>query len=714
MQDDVGAFAMPAEGDAELETDPAAAVEQAAADGTLVAERDQGPTPDEIRASVQRWWKRTEETADFKDAVQQTDRDVASLEAGSAEDKADASKVTVNHIYRNALQTVAMTVPNDHSVSFEAREMVEGLPGEAVDAAVTALKRQATGLGQVLSILDRRYTEEINLQETVEAFVQDASHFRMAILKVAWQSSFEDDMITGERLPDEQDNMARLRGLIEQYQRGEFTKNDYQWHDIRSLMQQMGKVEIAVRTGLVIEEVPIDQFRVDPMVTGPENIYSAAWMRHDILMTRQDVLDKWPEIDPDDLGRAFVYSLDESGKRVKDEAAARAEGGNQAQMPAGSNTRTIRDQDLLLVAEIHDATTNTVRVLVEGLDYYAAEYQPEMAVDGFFPFVVLVLNRMPKRLYGKSDTELQAKSQDAINRMRSGEESAREAAQPRFVYDTNQIDADDAKRIACTQPWEATGLDMGGKDIRQAMMALMGNHEFSAQEYDTTKHQDEMRRMVALPEEATGGVGGAEFSSQVQVAAAGATVMVKYRQGRINRALQRLHHMIAQHLLFRVGPDTAVKMAGPMAAKYWPATPPDRQTIYQWLDVKVKTAVDGQLDSVKRADTLAKVFDAAGRMGVRMPANSGVKLLAKVMGEDEAADLFTPDPNALVGDLAQSLQTQGGQLAPEAVLMLVQLGEMAKQQAMQMAAQAAATGAQPGQEQQPPPPAAPSGQPPAP
>lgn len=712
MVPDPGSSALPGEEPMlEGDPDPAAAVEEAAEAGTLVAERDMEPTADEVRASVQRWWDRTSETTEFQEAVGQTGKDLLTLKAGTQDEQADQAEVTVNHIYRNALQTVAMTVPSDHSVTFEPREMMEGLPGEASDPAVMQLKRQSKGLGQVMGILDRRYTEEINLQETVEGWVQDAAHFRIAVLKVMWQQSYEDDMITGERLPDEQDNMARLRMLLEQYQRGEFTKNDYQWQDIRQLMGQMGKVEIAVRTGLVIEEVPIDQFRVDPRVTGPENVYSADWMRHDVLMTRSEVLSKWPEIDPDDLGRAFIYTLDEAGKRIKDAGAAKSENGGQARMPNGTNSRTMKDTDLLLVAEIHDATTNTVLVLVEGLEYPAAEYQPEMAVDGFFPFVILVLNRFPGQLYGLSDTELQAKSQKAINKMRTGEESAREAAQPRFAYDTNQVDAEDAKRISNAQPWEAIGLDLGGKDVRQAIMPLVGNHEFSAAEYDASKRQDEMRRMAALPEEATGGVGNAQFSSQVQVAAAGASVMAKYRQNRITRALTRLHQMIGQHLLFRVGPETAGKMAGPMAVKYWPATPPDRQAIYQWLMVKVKVSIDGALDSAKRSDSLAKVFDAAARMGVRMPANAGVKLLAHVMGEDEAADLFTPDPNALVGDLAQTMQEQGGQLAPETAMVLAQLGEMAKQQVAQMAAQqAAAAGAAPGQ---PPAPGAPPA-PPAP
>jgi hypothetical protein len=181
---------------------------------------------------------------------------------------------------------------------------------------------------------------------------------------------------------------------------------------------------------------------------------------------------------------------------VKQNAIEKTDNRAQATIRATNNRTAIKDDDQLLVAEIYDAVTNTVLVLVEGLEYPAAEYVPEQAVEGFFPFVVLVLNRFPRRLYGLSDTELQAKSQAAANRMMAGMDEARRAAQPRFAYDANQLDAEDAERIANGEPWEMIPLKLGGKDIREAIFPLVGNHEFNQAEYDPS---------VALPEHAQHG-----------------------------------------------------------------------------------------------------------------------------------------------------------------------------------------------------------------
>lgn len=675
--------------------DPAVSVALAADAGVLAEDRPQEPTPDELRAMVQHWWAKTSETADFTQAVDQSDEDMATLKGvdpkkGNAQaQRDDGAEVTTNHIYRNGIQTVAMCVPETHAVRWEPREMAEPLPGEPANQMVQQIKRQARGLGNVMGILARRYTEEINFQEKVEAWVQDSCHFRIAVLKVMWQASYADDQVASERLADEQDNLARLRYLLEQFHRGEFTKSDWQWQEIRQLMESAGKVQVSVRTGLLVEEVPIDQFRIDPRVTGPEHVSSAEWMRHDVLMTRAEVLSKWPDINPDDLGHAFVYAIDESGRRVKknasDRTANRAQAGMRTIDARQADARNVRDDDLVLVAEIHDATSNQVLVLVEGLEYPATQYAPERTVEGFFPFVILVLNRVPGSLYGVSDTELQAKSQAAANRLMTAAETARKAAQPRFVYDTTQMDAKDAQRIASGEPWEMIALNLAGKDIRQAIMPLVGNHEFVASEYDPGMHMENMRRMAALPEQALGVTGVAKFSSEVQTAAAGASILAKYRQARITRALTRLYDMVGQLLLWNVGPDAAVKLAGPLAAQYWPAQPPARQVIYELLSVKVKVSLDADLDRAKRAENQAKLFQAAAQLGVRVPATSAAKLFASALGEEEAAELFQPDPNLLIGDLAQAIQRGGpGALAPEAMAALAQLGAMAQQQMMSM------------------------------
>lgn len=706
-----GAIAPEAGAPADVGQDPTDIVDAAVADGTAAPERQPTVTPPDKAALVREWWQRTAETADFDSAVKQTEKDLETIEGGTVEETSDDAEITVNHAYRNAIQTVALTVPDMQSVKWKPREEVEPLPGMAVPAEVMQRRRRQQGLAAVVTILFHRFAELGFVQEKVEAYVQDSVHFRMSIFKTWFQRDLGTDPIGEERLPDEQDLIAKARVLVELYDRGEFTQSDARYAQMRECLNSIGKTELDVRRGIVVELVPLRQYRCDPAVTGPEHHHTAAWERNDVLYTRDEVLAKWPHIGVDDLTNAKVYAVDETGRAVR-----------QAREQQTTTTREImsarnlpdmqpKGDDWLLCAEIYDYQTNTRLVLVEGLEFPAVEEPIVAGPTGMSPFVILVENRRPRSLYGFSDTELQAKTQRQRNRLRSQEEDSRRNAQPRWAYDPAAInDAKVIKAIETAAPWSMIPVPIAKGSIKDAIFPLAGNHEHNPQDFDDSKLAREQDKMAMLPEQATGVTGTANFSSEVQVAAAGANALARYRQTRILRALKRLYDKIAQLILLNVPQELAVRYCGPLAAVFYPAQPMDRREIYDCLEIEVEIALDKQLDYARRADSLAKFIDVLAKAGVQLDRDTAAKLLGKFMGIDEAKDLVQPDPNDLVGRLMQAMQEKPETLAPEALAALIQLGQFAQQQALQQLAQQAAAAPQPGGQQQPGAPMAP-GQP---
>ncbi len=673
--------------------------------GTLAVDRQTTDTPGEMTALVKQWWDRTAPRTAWTDAVDQTEKDRITLtgedpkrEAGQKE---DGFEITVNHVYRNAIQTVAALVPDQHAIRWEPREVAEPLPGQPVNTVIVQIKQRAEGLASVLGILCRRYGEEIQLQEVIEAWVQDACHFRISVLKIIWQGGSDRarQALSKGRMPDELTKLERFLYLNEAKHRGEFTDNDAQWQEMKDLMITLKIDKADVRTGLLVEVLNVADWRCDPRVTGPQNVGTADWMRHDTYMTRAEILGQWQNIDPDDLTAGIVYIVDEYGRAAKRDAEDQQRVVGQARTTdtGGRSRAPAKDDDLLLVAEIWDQVGREVWVLVEGLEYPAVRYNPTTPLETFYPFVPLVMNRNPNGLYGFSDTELQAKLQAAVNRMRTGEENARLNAQPRYAYNAATIGPEDAKRIANAEPHEFIPLPLGKDDIRSAIMPLVSSHAFHPEEHDTAKLMDEMRRMSGQTEEATGGNGNPEFSSQVQVAAAGANLLGSYRKKRIDRGLTRAYDIMGQYLLFNLGQVPAQRMAGPMVAQYWPQKPVDRQSLYQALGVKVVANIDAAAADGKRLSAIGTLLDTAAKNGVRLPVAVILKLMAKIMGEQEVADLMESDPNALIGDLAQTVQENGPQsVTPEAMQILMQLAQQLAPYLAAAQAQAAAA-AQPGQ-----------------
>lgn len=667
--------------------DPAAIVEVAVEVGVAAPDYEREPTPPEKAALVRHWWDRTAETADFKAAVDRQVKDIEVLEGGTSEEVDDAAEVTINHVYRNAVQGVALCAPDVMKIEWKPREEVKPLPGTPIPPEVIARRRQQQGLASVMTVLFRRFAEMGNLEEKFEALIQDSFHFRIAIAKVWWQRSLASDPLGESRLPDEQDLLARARVLVELYDRGEFSKQDPQYEELRNCLKSIGRTEADVKRGIVVELRPLAHYRCDPSVTGPEYHDTAAWESDDVCMTRDEILAKWSHIKPEDLERCAVYSLDETGRAIRrdreDRTTTTREVHAVRQLP---DTRP-RSDDWLLCREIYDYETNTRLVLVEGLDFPAVEEPIERGPTGMSPFVPLIENRRSGSFYGFSDTEFQAKPQRQLNRLRSQEEDARRNAQPRWAISAQADPHNDVQRAMEAPPGTITPVrTVSAKSLQDEMVNLAGNHEFNPVEFDGSKIVQEMRKMAMLPEQASGELGQAEFATEVQVAAAGANALARYRQKRILRAIKKLLDKIAQLVLLNVNQDLAIRYAGPMAALYYPQHPMDRREVYDGLTISVDVSMDRALDYNRRAEALARLIEAFAKTGVQFDREVAAKLLARFMDlGDEADDLVKADPNDLVSRLMAAVQADPQSLAPEAAMVLVQLGQAAQQISMQAA-----------------------------
>jgi hypothetical protein len=700
-----------------LSADPAAIVDQAVQDGVAAPTREKRVTPSDVSDLVKTWWDRTAATAEFSQAVDQAEMDLETLDGGTADELEDDAEITVQHVYRNAMQAVSMMVPATAGIEWKPRSEVKPLPGTPIPPEVIQRRRQQQGLASVVTTLVQRFGEMGNFQEKIEAFVQDSIHFPAAVLKVWFQRDIGSDPASASRLPDEQDLIQKTRVLVEQYDRGDFGKSEAQYAELRQCLAAIGRTEQEIRRGIVLELRPLSNYRCDPAVEGPEYIDNAAWESDDVLLTRDQWLANYPELCEDDLSMAMVYQVDAIGRAVRQEREAKVTNAHTINQDRPSAGFKPVGSDYLLGREIYDYHTNTRLLLLEGVDFPLVEEPLDRSPIGMSPFVILVENRRPRRLYGYSDTQMQAKTQRQLNRLRSQEEDSRRRAEPRWGVDASlSPNGDDLKKAMMADPGSITPIRTQCKpgEFEKSFINLAGNGQHNANDFQIAKGAltQELRKMASLPEAASGELGQAKFSSEVQAAANGANALAKYRQTRIIRALKRLFDKIAQLILLNVNQDLAVRLAGPMAAEYYPPQPMTRQEIYDGLTISVEVELDKQLDYARRADALAKLIDAFAKSGVQFDKEIAARLLGKFTGlGEESEDLVQSDPNDLIGRLMAAMQKDPQGLAPEAIMALAQMGTQAQQMAQQMAMQQAQQAAQQQQQGAPAAPGAPYGSP---
>lgn len=485
----------------------------------------------------------------------------------------DDRRVNVPLSYRSTMQTVATTVPEDHSFRWRAREMV---PAMGMAGGQIGRDPELITFGKTIELTTQRHLEEINWQDTAEAFVQDATSFPMAILKVTFQREFHSDAITDNRSPDTQDQHARLDALRVRFMRGDFTQEDADYQEMIDLQQELSEsTEIDVSQNLVVDNLPMDGFRFSRNVRSLEAIYSSPFMSHDLFMVRSEVEEKfpyqaledgtWTGIHPDDLAQAVV--VNPAAVNVNDPRVnPRAKKSTAWQQNSGTRGK-VDDDDLLLVREVWLKRDGKVLVLVNGIDYAALEYVPKRQPQQWYPFVILVMNRIFGQAYGISDVELVADLQHRMNRKWTDDEKLREHAKPRGVYNLQNMDEKEVIKLSDIPVGQLKGINCGGSSLKDEVMWMQV--PYNAEWTNTVQDEQNFARMATQPPSFSGDVGKSKFASENDSAMDGLRVSSSFRQRRVRRVLERFYTIVAEILLQELRPQDVKALVGPNAL--WPA-----------------------------------------------------------------------------------------------------------------------------------------------
>ena len=582
--------------------------------------------PTSVRDFISKWWTETNNVPDHDHAVRASRecqktlfpawfdrsdryRGYAPMELRT---RTDDRRVRTNLAYKNVLQTVALTVPDDHSFQWDAVPMVGAEQGQA-DPAVNQLA--ATMVPVV-----KQYCEEAGFQEIVQGWVQDACQYRLAIMKIVFDRDFVKDAakIHAES-KDEQQMVERLRVLLEDYSRKIFTESDARWEEIKQIQEAL-KIEddqLKLWSGVRVELVPIDCFRFDPCIRGYEQIYQSAWMAHDVMMSTDEIREKYPYRQKEDGTWEGAHPLDivdalkgertVKGGTTNDTSffgTAREKG--KGPMPTPDS---VAETNRLMVREVWARKLGRVFVLVDGVQYPVASWVPEKTPQQWYPFRVLRLNRITGQVYGFSDVELMQDIQHRINRKRSDEERARWLSLPRGYYNTQGIDQHEVNKMRDHNPGEWKGINLGAAKTLKEVMEFQ-QFEFNPESFDTSKDEMEMRIMSSLPQALMGGSGDTKFSSEVQANVQGAAISSNARGTIVRRALEGCYDLIAELLLQNLSPDEVAEIAGPHG--FWPKVYSDVEAKQLYAQIQQQANVQMQ------QQMLAGQYQAAAQ-GMQVP-----------------------------------------------------------------------------------------------
>lgn len=562
---------------------------------------------EQIRSWTKNLWQETDEPENWKAATGAAEYCRNTLFPGwydprdpakgrmhtSIRQRKDDRRVRNPITFINLQQSLAMLIPEGTK---SCTEPIEGVDSEDVNGDPIQISPTLMRFAKSLDVVTAAYQEEAGWDGIRKMFVRDALAFPIAWLKIYFSRSWADGPIGRSDTDDEQGNLARIQAIQQRILDGEIYQGDPEWQELQLLVQGIGgKSELVLNQELVIERLDMEDVKVPDSCRRTEDILRSPWISQEFpTMTVAELRDRypftmnedgtWTGIHPDDL-----KSL--SGNTGNDNATA---AGRMKKNPHTSNNQGVANGEkrMVRVREVHSRENNTISVLIEGLDYPAHQWTPKRTPKQWYMFVPCVLNEVPGSCFGFSDVEMGAESQHRINRKLSDAEKNRWLAMRRYVRDTSVGEpSDQLKNLADTPPGSSVGMNLGGKDINTMLFPV--ETPYVAEAFNIAEDEKYGQMANRLPIQSLGVTGGgsADFSSEVDVAAAGANLSIKDRQAVVKKALSAAERLMREILLQELSWDDAAEVSNPSVV--WPHVYGDAEA--KQMGMEITSAVRQQM-----------------------------------------------------------------------------------------------------------------------
>lgn len=602
--------------------------------------KERPEVPQRIQARVGEWWAQTDNQVQRANALWEAREahktlfparfNVNDPRRGQTphelRDGKDDRRVQVPYLYRDSLQTTAMTVPDDMTFVWSPVKQVKapvtpqmavvptmamqaGMPPPPMGAIAPPMSDnidpQVESFGETMNIIEMNLLEEVDWLRRTQAWVQDGGLFPASIIKFGFRRDYRANVLCetpGDK--DEQDSIQRLESLMTRFAAKEFDENSANYEDMLRLVTSLkSKAELKRWWGVYLQLIPMDAFGISEDAADLVDVYDAPFMFHDALKSGEDILKDYPYIEMQDgttegvLEEELTQAVpwDQRNATTDPNSRNRISRNRQLTTPRATpaNVATAQGQSIdpkklkFMVREIWSKRDRTVYVVLKGLKHYLKTWIPQKTSRRWYPFAYYTPGRVPGEIYGCSDLELKKDIQKRIHRKRSDEEKARWLSIRRYVYNKALVDEKEISKIQDIPPGQFRGANFG-PGVKLADVVMPVEQPFNPVSFDTTVDERDKDMMGALPVQALGTTGVADFAAEVNVAAQGASIAVQFRQAQVRREIEGMLTSLAEILLQELTPDEARMIAGPFAV--WPELYDEREAEGVMLEAKGRAA----------------------------------------------------------------------------------------------------------------------------
>lgn len=367
--------------------------------------------------------------------------------------------------------------------------------------------------------------------------------------------------------------------------------------------------EIPRYVGFNLDPVQPEDFRFDWTVSCFENLYQAQWMAHRVYMD-YDTFGATFQVDPEEIGNIVLY--DSAGHRLREARwSTSLSSGGRFDNELPTDRKDLESQTNMgraAVWELWHRGNGRVYIWAEGMRRFLRNAPPLIVGRRWYPFYFLAFNRVCGRVIPLSDTVLTRQLQDELNRRRTLEAEAQEAAFPRVFVRRGSLTPEEKVTIETSHPYQVIEVD-AADDIRKAF-AESQPLAFNPQLYSRIETRMELEMMSGISRNAAGTTEG-DLATTAAIANEQMGVQVGYRQALLEELIYDIMYDFA-YMGIQFFPEDNIKRICGMNA-YWPLL--EREQFLRYLKLQVRAGSMGRPDiekNMKAYEILAQIAPTLG------------------------------------------------------------------------------------------------------
>lgn len=578
--------------------------------------------------------------------------------------------VQSNQIFATLQAMLPLTYAQNPEIAVKPEAYID------VDDPMLPQTRQFT---RTLEVVINKVMKDAGLKRAMKGIVRSIQTSRVGWLKISYQRDFVKDPIIANRLEDAQDQLASLKKNMKTLQEEQgYTQEEL---DIKRMeLEETSKalaqqVSILHAEGLVIDNILVEDMRVDPDVHTLEDYHRAKWIAQRTWMSKDQVMEQF-DLPKGDVDGLTNYTRSASGKPVTDGLPHKF-------------SEDKRQDDLVAVWEMWDKATATVYWFAEGSNHFLREpWQPSKSGQRFYPFFCVGFNYVDGKEWPLSDVELLTRLQDEYDISRTQEAKHRELTKPMFIADRARVSRQDVSSFSVGELGEIILIDAGGQPVNQVFQPAM-HPPMIPTVYDVNRVREDFQWVSGLGDAQRGAVGRAKTATEASIQQEGLSTRVDARKDTLEDFISEIAEYSVQVIMQEMPVEIIRRYAGVTA--FWPEGM-SKDQLFNLSEIKIRAGSSGkpnrQLEIEKWGMLMPEVKEAIERaiimqeeLQIPISMNPWIKLMQETMRKADEAfnveEMFPPELVQMLAQIgAQKLQLKQQEIAMQQQQMNLQMLQM--------------------------------------